>query len=237
MRRAGETLAPYRPDVLVVQEPGHDATLYNTLVAALGRDYRYRILRCPAYTAKKRIGLLVIRTPVLIDSLDVCIRGNAPDADQLFNHWGRAVLRMGAASLVVYGFKLAPRDQSDTRERQINRLAPYLKQDLAQGRSVVMAGDLNHRPFDPEYARWSQLGLVDAYDSSAQGPGFTKMDELGEHPLRPYRRIDYVWLSPDLAVRPVAAQTLAEGEFIPALPHRSWSLSDHLPVMVTVRLP
>ena len=236
--RIGEAIGHYRPDVLVLQEPGSNSEYYDALVTALGSDYRYQVLKCPVYEANKRVGLLVFRATVLVDSVDMCIQGAAPDADQLFNHWARVVLSVEGTPLVVYGFKLAPRNQADMRRRQIDLLAPYLTNDLAQQRLVVVAADLNHRPTDPEYARWKALGMIDSYDSLAQEPGYTKMDELGSSPLVPYRRIDYLLLSPNLASTIVSSsRTLNEGEFAPAPPQRSWSLSDHLPVMATFRMP
>ena len=238
LARIGEAVGHYQPDVLVLQEPGPTSSNYDTLVAALGGSYRYRVLKCPTYEASNRVGLLVFRDTISVDSIDTCIQGEAPDADQLFNHWARVVLNVGGTPLVVYGFKLAPRDQSDKRRRQIDLLEPYLIEDLTQQRRVIVAADLNHRPTDPEYVRWKALGMVDSYDSLARGPGYTKMDELGSDPLVPYRRIDYLLLSPALASTMISpSRTLNEGEFIPALPHRPWSLSDHLPVMTAFRIP
>lgn len=238
LRLIGEEMARYAPNVLVLQEPGTQPALYDTLAAAMGDGYRYYVLRCPDDQERKRVGLLVVSPSVAVDRIDHCIRGDDPEADQLFNHWGRAALTFRGASLIVYGFKLAPRDRSETRRRQIDLLTPYLEKDVAQARAIIVAADLNHRPFDPEYERWLSLGLVDSFDSLAQGDGFTKMDELGENPLVPYRRIDYLLLSPGIAKwQVVSSRVLHERFFVPNPPHRRWSLSDHLPVMATFNVP
>ena len=234
----GRTMRQYRPDVLVIQEPGSDPNDYAALVEALGSNYRHRVLKCPDYAESKRVGLLVYRTPVVIDSIDVCIQGEPANANTLFNHWARVSLNFRGTTLVVYGFKLAPREQADKRRRQIDLLEPYLRQDLAQQRSIIVAGDLNHLPSAPEYQRWKRMGLVDTYDAQAQGNGFTKMDELGDDPLVPYRRIDYLLVSPNLATHLVgSSRTLSEGVLVPAPPRRRWSLSDHLPVLAVFALP
>ncbi len=233
----GASIGHYQPDLLIIQEPGDDVKAYEAMVAAMGNRYRYTVLKCPDYKENKRVGLLVYNNRIVINEIDHCIQGDDPEAGELFNHWARVSLNFVGQSFIVYGFKLAPREQSEKRKRQMDLLAPYVEKDLKQQRSVIIAGDLNHRPFDPEYARWKQLGMVDAYDSLIRGDGFTKMDELGDDILVPYRRIDYLLLSPNLAQRLSSpSRTLAEGMFVPHLLERRWSLSDHLPVMATFRI-
>lgn len=231
-------MSNHRPDVLVIQEPGSDPDDHAALVGALGSDYRYHVLRCPAYPESGRVGLLVYRTQVVIDTVDVCIRGDAADAGRLFNHWACVSLKFLGIPIIVYGFKLAPREQADVRRRQIDLMEPYLRRDLAQHRLVIVAGDLNHLPSAPEYERWKRIGLVDTYDAQTQGNGLTKMDELGSDPMMPYRRIDYLLASPNLSVHLVSSsQTLSEELLMPDPLQRRWSLSDHLPVMAVFALP
>lgn len=232
----GKEVSRYNPDLLVIQEPGSEASLYDTLIVAMGSQYRYKLLKCHNYQESNRVGLLVVSDRVTVDSIDHCIRGDDPEIDELFNHWARIVLDFENQPIVVYGFKLAPRDRYEMRRRQIDTLTPYLKKDLSGSKHVIVAGDLNHRPFDREYDRWMSLGMIDSYDSLLYGSGFTKMDELGEDILVPYRRIDYLLLSPELAKSiSGSSQTLQERFFIPNPPQRLWSLSDHLPVMATFR--
>ena len=235
-RLIGQEVKKYQPDILVIQEPGDRAESYDSLVAAMGTSYQAIPIKCPNYEEPKRVGLLIISNRVQVDSTDFCISSSSSRVDDLFNHWGRIVLGFQDVQLVVYGFKLAPRDNYDLRQQQIDALAPYIRSDVAQERFTIVAGDLNHRPFDVEYPRWTSLGLVDSYDSLKYGSGFTKMDELGTDPLQPYRRIDYILLSKNLALfLRDPSRTLGEGLFIPEPSRRRWSLSDHLPVMTTFR--
>lgn len=62
--------------------------------------------------------------------------------------------------------------------------------------ATVIAGDLNATPDAPEMALMIDAGLRDAFlQSEAGGDGFTYASN------RPYQRIDYIYLSPDLIVR------------------------------------
>ncbi|MEO0331438.1 MAG: endonuclease/exonuclease/phosphatase family protein [Bacteroidota bacterium] len=232
----GQEVKKYQPDILIVQEPGGRAESYDSLVAAMGTLYQAIPIRCPNYEEPKRVGLLIVSNRVQVDSTDFCISSGSSRVDDLFNHWGRIVLSFQDVQLVVYGFKLAPRDNYAVRQQQIDALAPYMRSDVTQKRLVIVAGDLNHRPFDVEYPRWMKLGLVDSYDSLKYGSGFTKMDELGADRLQPYRRIDYILTSKSLAAfLENSSRTLSKGLFVPEPPRRRWSLSDHLPVMATFK--
>lgn len=230
-RAIGQEIGKYQPDILVIQEPGSQSDLYDTMVQAMGSSYRFYPIKCPDDQQANRVGLLVVNDRVSVDSANYCI---ADDTGKLFNHWGRILLSFQNQRLIVYGFKLAPRQRYETRRKQIDVLEPYLMQDLAQNSLVIVAGDLNHRPFDAEYRRWMKLGLVDSHDSLQHGSGFTKMDELGEDILVPYRRIDYLLLSKSLVkILKSSSTTLNKGLFVPSSDQRNWSLSDHLPVMAT----
>jgi endonuclease/exonuclease/phosphatase family metal-dependent hydrolase len=81
--------------------------------------------------------------------------------------------------------------------------------------ATVVLGDFNAEPGGPDLASLREAGLLDAYvPADAGAPGFTS-------PARdPQRRIDLIWLSPDLV-----ASGFATGVS---------RASDHLPVSVTV---
>jgi len=94
--------------------------------------------------------------------------------------------------------------------------------ELAGARSgpVVLMGDFNAQPWAPEIRQLLAAGLVDAYDLAGDpGPGPTFPA------ANPSARIDYVFVSPDLADRVKAA-----GPW-PA------DASDHLPVVVDLTWP
>lgn len=75
-------------------------------------------------------------------------------------------------------------------------------------------GDLNALPDAREIAILRGAGLRDAFALAGQGDGFTYRSD------RPYERIDYVWISPDIAAR--------EFKVLPG------QASDHLGIAVTV---
>ncbi|MFI0791268.1 endonuclease/exonuclease/phosphatase family protein [Micromonospora rubida] len=85
----------------------------------------------------------------------------------------------------------------------------------ADGRPLVVAGDLNTEPGAPAYAEFTRAGLVDAF--AAARPLFTSPAD------DPREQIDHVLVSPGMvAGGPVAPRSTA---------------SDHLPVAVTLALP
>lgn len=66
----------------------------------------------------------------------------------------------------------------------------------AQRPATLLMGDLNATPDAPEMALLREAGLQDAFiQSGAGGNGFTYASN------RPYERIDYIYLSPDLTAR------------------------------------
>lgn len=81
---------------------------------------------------------------------------------------------------------------------------------------TVFVGDLNATPDAPEIRMLRDAGLKDAFAAVGQGNGYTYASD------EPYQRIDYIWTSPDLAVRDLV---------IPAS-----TASDHLGLAVTVDL-
>ncbi|MCP4427011.1 MAG: hypothetical protein GY803_21175 [Chloroflexi bacterium] len=86
-----------------------------------------------------------------------------------------------------------PDDGGAVRVAQSETILDYWKGD---GRTVIM-GDLNAEPGAPEIELLRQAGFADALDLAAVQPGYT-------YPATaPAKRIDYIWLSPDLAVSQV----------------------------------
>jgi len=75
-------------------------------------------------------------------------------------------------------------------------------------------GDLNATPEAREIAMLKDAGLRDAFTLAGQGSGLTYSSEA------PERRIDYIWVSPDLKARDFRV-----------LPGQA---SDHLGIAVTV---
>jgi endonuclease/exonuclease/phosphatase family metal-dependent hydrolase len=90
--------------------------------------------------------------------------------------------------------------------------------ELAAGRpATVVMGDFNAEPGSAEVALLRAAGLTDAFAAGGGGPA----DELTWPADRPDRRIDYIWLSGDLAATGFVATT--------------GTASDHRGIAVTVR--
>jgi endonuclease/exonuclease/phosphatase family metal-dependent hydrolase len=107
-------------------------------------------------------------------------------------------------------------DGPDGARVRLAQLPPLL--DAVAGRpATVLMGDLNARPGSAEIALVERAGLTDAFTSGGGGPA----DELTWPSDRPNRRIDYIWLSGDLAAAGFVATTS--------------TASDHRGVAVTVR--
>jgi endonuclease/exonuclease/phosphatase family metal-dependent hydrolase len=104
-------------------------------------------------------------------------------------------------------------DGARVRQAQV----PRLLEGVAGRTATVLMGDLNAEPDSREIAMLRQAGLVDAFVAAAGRPA----DELTWPSDRPARRIDYLWLSRDLAAIGFVATTSMA--------------SDHRGVAVTIR--
>ncbi|NJN83067.1 MAG: endonuclease, partial [Caldilineaceae bacterium] len=91
-----------------------------------------------------------------------------------------------------------PDDGSDVRVHQVETLLDYV-QDLS---GVVLAGDLNAEPDSPEMKMLEAAGLRDAVAEAGVLPDFTFPSRGAS------KRIDYIWLSPDLTPSEVAIPTV-----------------------------
>jgi len=94
---------------------------------------------------------------------------------------------------------------------------PRLLEAVAGRPATVLMGDLNAEPGSAEVALLRRAGLTDAFTAGGGGPA----DELTWPSDRPDRRIDYIWLSGDLAATGFVATTS--------------TASDHRGIAVTVR--
>ena len=98
-------------------------------------------------------------------------------------------------------------------ETHLVQLAPIL--DFWGGRErTVILGDMNSWPHSPEIAMLRRAGLRDAFAEVGSGDGYTFSS------IKPYERIDYIWVPPDLPV----------GDLV--IPHSR--ASDHFGVVATV---
>ena len=94
---------------------------------------------------------------------------------------------------------------------------PRLLEAVARQPATVLMGDLNAEPGSAEVALLRRAGLTDAFAVGGGGPA----DECTWPSDRPGRRIDYIWLSGDLAASGFVATTS--------------TASDHRGIAVTVQ--
>jgi endonuclease/exonuclease/phosphatase family metal-dependent hydrolase len=130
----------------------------------------------------------------------------------------RVELDLGAGRrLQVAVTHLHHREGPDGSRVRLAQLPPLLERVAGQPATVLM-GDLNSEPDSAEIALVRAAGFNDAFTAGNGG----RADELTWPSDRPNRRIDYIWLSGDLAASGFAA---APG-----------TASDHRGIAVTVRL-
>jgi endonuclease/exonuclease/phosphatase family metal-dependent hydrolase len=103
-------------------------------------------------------------------------------------------------------------DGSDIRVEQSQAILDY----WAERPFTLLMGDLNAEPSAPEIQQILDSGLLDVLDENNVVPGYTY------DALHPFRRIDYIFITPDLA---------AINASVPPEP-----ASDHLPIVTDITL-
>jgi len=104
--------------------------------------------------------------------------------------WARVDVGGDELFVVVTHFHHIDKD-TEIRQQQSPEIVKFWNQ---RPRTIFM-GDLNARPDSKEIAILSDAGLQDAFAEAGTGTGFTW------NSAKPDRRIDYLWLSPDLSAR------------------------------------
>lgn len=151
---------------------------------------------------------ILSRRPILASGNAELPRGGAPMRRAVM--WADVDLGMGERLLVIATHFHHVEGHGQIREPQA---AATVSRWNKRGRTVLM-GDLNALPGAREIAILRDAGLRDAFALAGQGEGFTYRSD------RPYERIDYIWISPDLGAR--------EFKVLPG------QASDHLGIAVTV---
>ena len=152
--------------------------------------------------------------------------------DLYTRHWGKATIKLPQGEpLVVHSAHLYPVDDPTVRLKEIPAILKSMQPDLKAGRSVLLIGDLNHKPDAKEYQLWQDAGLVDTFAKVGEGEGLTFLSD------KPYKRIDYIMAAGPIAKKIVAGRPLFEGAFRlnPDDPN-AFALSDHLPQYAEFRL-
>jgi len=169
-------------------------------------------------------GAIMTRFPILESQNCPLVQGSRPE-DLFTRHWGRAVLQTDTGKLFFYSAHLHPEDET-IRAQEVTEILAVMEGDVRPDVSFLFQGDLNHKPSGPEYKRWMEAGLIDAYAAKGTGQTFTVPSE------KPTSRIDYIWVHGPLAQRLRECRILFEGAFRtnPDDP-QSFALSDHVPVL------
>jgi endonuclease/exonuclease/phosphatase family metal-dependent hydrolase len=151
---------------------------------------------------------ILARRPITASANAELPRGGAPMRRGVL--WASVNLGDGQHLLVIATHFHHVEGQGQIRESQA---AAVVRLWNRRERTVLM-GDLNATPDAREMTLLKDAGLRDAFALAGQGNGLTYSSE------RPERRIDYIWVSPDLKARDFRV-----------LPGKA---SDHLGIAVTV---
>jgi endonuclease/exonuclease/phosphatase family metal-dependent hydrolase len=203
------TIAASRADVIALQEVSR-GWLINGSTEML--TWLSRRLQMPFVWGRAADAVwgnaILSRRPILASGHIEVPRGGVPMRRSAL--WAEIDLGAGQRLLVIGVHLHHVEADGHVRVPQAAALLDLWRQ---RPRAVVM-GDLNATPDAREIAMLRDAGLRDAFVLAGQGDGFTYSA------ARPYQRIDYIWVSPDLSAR----------DFV-IMPGRA---SDHLGIAVTV---
>lgn len=221
---AAKALAAFSPDIVTLQEgpPEEDVARF---AKALDMQYAY----FPGGWEGDETypggfpGAIVTRFEIE-ESENRPSTGAPHDAALFTRHSGRAKLATPFGQLHVVSTHLHA-SEHETRMHEAAAMIDLIAR-LRESGPVLLQGDLNHRPEDSEYALWIEAGLIDIGKQMGIGNKPTSTS------VRPAKRIDYIWATPELAKTAQRAMVLDTTPFTPERgDSSSYALSDHLPVM------
>ncbi len=134
----------------------------------------------------------------------------------------RADLDVEGVALRVYAVHAVPPSSARLHarwRRQMDALEARMREDVRDGRALVLGGDLNTSPATRAYRRLLDAGVGAAHEDAFRGLATTWPNGVF---LAPPMRLDHV------LVHGVAVRDVSEGE---------GASSDHLPVIVDLALP
>jgi len=219
-----KALAAFAPDIVTLQE-GPSEDIVARFAKELGMNYAYF---AGGWEGDSKYpggfpGAVVTRFEIL-ESKNRPSAG-APHDEALFTrHLGYAKLGTPFGILYVVSTHFHA-SEHEIRMQEASAIIDFIATLRANG-SVLLQGDLNHRPEDPEHALLAKAGLIDIGEAMGIGNQPTASS------IRPRSRIDYIWSTPELAGMAQSAMVLDKPPFIPETDvPSSYALSDHLPVM------
>jgi endonuclease/exonuclease/phosphatase (EEP) superfamily protein YafD len=178
MTSAAQTLAVYKPDILVAQEVSDLPAFMHILDATTKANWN---------VANRGNEIVASRWPV-----------SSPDPTSDFL---RAEVAAPGGPITVWNIHAA-KSYSGVIPIRL-QFAEFLDDIRTHGSAKIVAGDFNATPWNESYASMAGL-LTDAYAVAGWGPGFTfptRARRLGA--AFPYLRIDHVFVDPSL--HPVGA--------------------------------
>ena len=217
-------LALYEPDIVTLQEAGSESIVAQ-IAEQLNMNYIF-------FQGGRNIpGALLTRWNILEYQACPLINYSKRPAELFTRHWGRALLDTSFGELAVYSAHLWPY-QKGNEGREVTEIISVMQKDILKNQSLIFQGDLNHTPDGDEYIQWEKAGLIDVFATLGAGIPFTSPNSLRHPALK--ERIDYIWAYGPIASMIDQCSVLYERAFRSHhQDSRSFSLSDHLPVMAT----
>lgn len=225
MDRFVQEIRLHDPTVLCLQEVPSEAVIVR-LAARLDMEYTHFKGGWKNKGWPEGIsGAVLSKYPIVEAASHPSLNWTERPEDLFTRFWGRVVLKTPIGPVAVHAMHGYHKD-SDVRLRELAEVLPVVKRDLETGHSVILLGDLNHKPDSQEYQRLQASGMTDSFAGRA-GAGTLTSPSIG-----PKSRIDYIWSAGPLSAQLSDARVLFEGAFRtnPA-DELSFALSDHLPVM------
>lgn len=213
-------LSKYNADIINFSEAPDESTI-RRIAEKLEMNYVY------FPSAGRWPGALLSSYEITDSGIVPVISGQRPE-DLFTRHWGKASIRIDKhRTLIIYSLHLYPGDNpvsAEIRTREISEVLKSTEEALKGKVSVIVMGDLNHRPDNAEYSLWTEAGFVDSFVAAGEGSGATIKADA------PDRRVDYIIVRGKLSGRIKVSRPLFEGAFRtnPDDPD-SFALSDHLP--------
>lgn len=222
-KRLADELAVYEPDIVNFSE-SPDESMVKEIAKRLGMNYVFFL------SGQNWPGTVLTRLEIVRSENCPIVGGERP-TDLFTRHWGMVEVRLPSGQiLIVHSAHLRPGAEPEIRQREISEMLRSMQPDLEAGKSMLLIGDLNHSPEQPEYEMWKQGGWIDTFAQVGEGEGATIKADL------PKGRIDYVWAAGPIAERVVESRPLYQGAFrLNIADPQSFALSDHLPQMAVFK--
>lgn len=223
---AGE-LSRYDADIINFSEAPDESTV-RQIAEKLGMNYVY-------FPSAGRWPGALLSVYEISDFRNVPVISGPQPEDLFTRHWGTATIRITKhKSIIIHSLHLFPGDNPTSAEIREREILEVLKStgSMPKGKtSVIVMGDLNHRPDNAEYSLWPEAGFTDSFVAAGAGSGATIKADA------PDRRIDYLLVRGDLSGSIKVSRPLFEGAFRtnPDDPD-SFALSDHLPLYTEILL-